>query len=126
MFKPIYEFFTSPLGLPIEWYYEYAIMAVIDLIAYGIAYRKVGDLFSDGWISGRSTGSFFHWIIRAILVIAMWAITYGVIWLGKILIANWQIILMSAGSIVGAFLICILTIAIMRKIKRHRTVNVNG
>lgn len=126
MFKPVYDIFTSPLGLPIAWYYEYLILAVIDVIAYRLAFSKVGDLYDSGMICGSSAGSFFHWIIRAVLFIVMWAVTYGVIWLGKIAIANWQIILMFAVSIVGASLICVLTIAIMRKIKQHRTVNVNG
>ena len=126
MFKPIYEFLTSPLGLPIEWYYEYLILAIIDFIAYKLAFSKVGDLYDSGIISGSSSGSFLHWIIRAFFFIVMWAVTYGVIWLGKFVIANWQIILMSVGGIVGTALICILTIAIMRKIKQHRTVNVNA
>ena len=125
MFKPIYEFLISPLGLPIEGYYEYLILAIIDFIAYKLAFSKVGDLYGSGIISGSSSGSFLHWIIRAFFFIVMWAVTYGVIWLGKFVIANWQIILMFLGCIVGTSLICILTIAIMRKIKQHRTVNVN-
>ncbi len=125
MFKPIYEFLTSPLGLPIEWYYEYLILAIIDFVAYKLAFSKVGDLYGSGIISGSSSGSFLHWIIRAFFFIVIWAVTYGVIWLGKFVIANWQIILMSVGGIVGTALICILIIAIMRKIKQHRTVNVN-
>lgn len=126
IFKPVYDILTSPLGLPVAWYYEYLILAIIDVIAYKLAFSKVGDLYGSGMIAGSSAGSFSHWLIRAFLVFFMWAVTYGVIWLGKIVIANWQIILMFAGSIIGTFLICSLTIAIMRKIKQHRTVNVNG
>ena len=126
MFKPIYEFLTSPLGLPIEWYYEYLILAIIDVIAYRLAFSEVRDLYDSGMIGGSSVGSFFHWIIRAFFFVVMWAVTYGVIWLGKFVISNWQIILMLASSIVGTILICILAIAIMRRIKRHRAVIVNG
>jgi cytosine/uracil/thiamine/allantoin permease len=45
-----YQVATEPLGLPIEWYYE--------------------------------------WIIRTIYFIVMWAIKYGVIWIGKFVVAH--------------------------------------
>lgn len=44
MFKFIFDLATEPLGLPIEWYYEWIILAVIGYIAYLIAYEKVGSL----------------------------------------------------------------------------------
>lgn len=125
MFKPIYELLTSPLGLPIAWYYEYLILVAIDAIAYHFAFSEVGGLYRSGMIGGSTAGSFFHWIIRALLFFVMWAVAYGVIWLGKFVMANWQIILMSVVGIVGISLVCILTITIMRKIKQHRTVNAN-
>jgi cytosine/uracil/thiamine/allantoin permease len=53
-----------------------------------IAYDKVGSLYRGDFISGRATGSFFHWIIRTIYFIVMWAITYGVIWIGKFVVAH--------------------------------------
>ena len=34
MFKFIFDLLTDPLGLPIEWYYEYLILAAIGTIAY--------------------------------------------------------------------------------------------
>ena len=66
MFKFIFDLATEPLGLPIEWYYEWIILAVIGYIAYLIAYDKIGSLYHGDFISGRATGSFFHWIIRTI------------------------------------------------------------
>jgi len=83
VFKFIFDLATEPLGLPIEWYYEWIILGVIGYIAYLIAYDKVGSLYCGDFISGRATGSFFHWIIRTIYFIVMWAIAYGVIWTGK-------------------------------------------
>ena len=83
MFKFIFDLATEPLGLPIDWYYEWTILGVIGYIAYLIAYDKVGSLYHGDFISGRAAGSFFHWIIRTIYFIVMWAITYGVIWTGK-------------------------------------------
>ena len=88
MFKFIFDLATEPLGLPIDWYYEWTILGVIGYIAYLIAYDKVGSLYHGDFISGRAAGSFFHWIIRTIYFIVMWAITYGVICIGKFVMAH--------------------------------------
>jgi hypothetical protein len=88
MFKFIFDLATEPLGLPIDWYCEWIILGVIGYIAYLIAYDKVGSLYHGDFISGRAAGSFFHWIIRTIYFIVMWAITYGVIWTGKFIMAH--------------------------------------
>lgn len=88
MFKFIFDLATEPLGLPIEWYYEWIILLVIGEIAYHVAYDKVGDLYHSGSISGRSAGSFVHWIIRTAVFVAVWAVTYGVIWIGKFVMAH--------------------------------------
>ena len=83
MFKFIFDLATEPLGLPIEWYYEWIILLFIGEIAYHVAYDKVGALYHSGSISGRAAGSFIHWIIRTVVFVAVWAVTYGVIWIGK-------------------------------------------
>ena len=88
MFEFIFDLATEPLGLPIEWYYELIILLVIGEIAYHVAYDKVGDLFHSGSISGRTAGSLFHWIIRTVVFVAIWAITDGVIWIGKFVMAH--------------------------------------
>lgn len=78
-FKFMFERLTDPLGLPINALYEYIILAVIGAVAYGIAYSKVGDMYHGGLISGRTEGSFFHWLIRLILFVGLWLLTYGAI-----------------------------------------------
>lgn len=88
MFKFIFDLATEPLGLPIEWYYEWIILLVIGEIAYHVAYDKVGALYHSGSISGRAAGSFVHWIIRIVVFVAVWAVTYGVIWIGKFVMAH--------------------------------------
>ena len=88
MFKFIFDLITEPLGLPIEWYYEWIILLVIGEMAYRVAYNKVGVLYQSGSISGKSAGSFFHWIIRTVVFEAIWAVTYGVIWIGKFVMAH--------------------------------------
>lgn len=88
MFKFIFDLATEPLGLSIEWYYEWIILLVIGEIAYQVAYHKVGDLYHSGSISGRSAGSFVHWIIRTLVFVIFWAVTYVVIWTGKFVMAH--------------------------------------
>ena len=51
MFKFIFDLITEPLGLPIEWYYEWIILLVIGEMAYRVAYNKVGVLYLSGSIS---------------------------------------------------------------------------
>lgn len=123
MFKFVFELLTDPLGLPIGWIYEYIILAVIGAIAYCFAFNKVGNLYDSGMINGSFLGSLCHWIIRLFVFCLLWAITYGVIWIGKRVIENWQIISMFAISIIGTAIICIVTICVMRFIKRRKTVD---
>ncbi|WP_302344040.1 hypothetical protein [uncultured Ruminococcus sp.] len=126
IFKFLFERATDPLGLPINALYEYIILAVIDAIAYGIAYSKVGDMYHGGLISGRTEGSFFHWLIRFILFVGLWLLTYGAIQGYFFVTANWQIILMIAGSFAGAAMLCTLAVTAVRLFKKHRTVNGNA
>ena len=126
IFKFMFERLTDPLGLPINPIYEYVILAVIGLVAYGIAYSKVGDMYHCGLISGRTEGSFFHWLIRLILFVGLWLLTYGAIQGYYFMTANWQIILMVAGSVAGAAMLCTLAVTAMRFFKKHRTVNGNA
>lgn len=123
MFKVIFEFFTEPLGLPIVWYQEYIILAAIGFVAYIIAYNTVGDMYRADFISGSTAGSFFHWLIRLFIFAVIWAVTYGIIWISKLVISNWQIILMVLGGIIGAIVLCALAIFGLRKIKNSKAVN---
>lgn len=99
MFKPFFELLTEPLGLPIEWYYEYIILAIIGIISYRIAYSKVGDMYQGGFIDGRTSGSFFHWL------------------------ANWQVVLIGLG-IVSA--LTVLTIFCVKKYRKSKAVSNNA
>lgn len=125
IFKFLFERATDPLGLPINAFYEYIILAVIGAVAYGIAYSKVGDMYHGSLISGRTEGSFFHWLIRLILFVGLWLLAYGAIQGYYFVTANWQIILMIAGSVAGAAMLCTLAVTAMRFFKKHRTVNGN-
>jgi len=126
IFKFMFERATDPLGLPINALYEYIILAVIGAVAYGIAYSKVGDMYHRGLISGRTEGSFFHWLIRLFLFVGLWLLAYGAIQGYYFITANWQIVLMVAGSVAGAAMLCTLAVTAMRFFKKHRTVNGNA
>lgn len=126
IFKFLFERATDSLGLPINAFYEYIILAVIGAVAYGIAYSKVGDMYHGSLISGRTEGSFFHWLIRLILFVGLWLLAYGAIQGYYFVTANWQIILMIAGSVAGAAMLCTLAVTAMRFFKKHRTVNGNA
>lgn len=126
IFKFLFERATDPLGLPINALYEYIILAVIGAVAYGMAYRKVGDMYYSGMIDGRTSGSFFHWVIRAFLFVVLWLVVYGAIQGYYFVTANWQIILMIAGSVAGAAMLCTLAVTAMRFVKKHRAVNGNA
>lgn len=125
-FKFMFERLTDPLGLPINPIYEYIILAVIGFIAYITAYDKVENLYHDGWINGKTAGSFFHWIIRLVLFVVMWLAVYVVIQVYFFVSANWQIILMIAGSVIGTALLCAGAVARMRLVKKRRTVSSNA
>ncbi|MBR3684266.1 MAG: hypothetical protein IKL78_05260 [Lachnospiraceae bacterium] len=116
MFRIIFDLATEPLGLPIEWYYEWLILCVIGFIAYHIALDKVGDSYHSHMISGRMAGSFLHWVIRALCFIGLWAVTYGVIWIGKFVIANKVLV----GSIAGIILLIIIAVKVVLWNRRRK------
>ena len=116
MFKLLFEFLTEPLGLPIEWYWEYVILAVIGTFAYIIAYNFVGSMYSEGLISGRGIGSFFHWLIRLVFFVIIWAVTYGIIALVKWICANWILVL----CILGGIVVLAATISIVAAIHKKK------
>lgn len=115
MFKVIFEFLTDPLGLPIAWYWEYLILAVIGFIAYVFAFRIVGDMYGSGEISSGCAGSFFHWLIRFVFFAVIWAITYGVIAAVRWLCANWIPVLCVLGGLVLIVGIVAVIVAVVRK-----------
>ena len=118
MFKFIFDLLTDPLGLPIEWYWEYIVLLVIGAVAYAVAYRCVGDMYSGGMIDGSTSGSFFHWLIRLILFVIPWAVTYGIIGVVKWLTDNWVLVLSILGGVVATVGIAAVIAIIVRKRKK--------
>ena len=118
MFKFIFDLLTDPLGLPIEWYWEYIVLLVIGAVAYAVAYRCVGDMYSGGMIDGSTSGSFLHWLIRLILFVILWAVTYGIIAVVKWLTDNWVLVLSILGGVVATVGIAAVIAIIVRKRKK--------
>lgn len=111
----LFDIFTDPLGLPIAWYWEWIILAIIALAAYAIAFQAVGDLYDSGMISGSTAGSVLHWIIRLIVFVVIWAVTYFVIWLVKLIFAHWLLIVSILGGILVITAIICLIVRYTRK-----------
>ena len=124
-FKFLFEIATNPLDLPISPLYEYAILAVIGLVVYIIAYRKVGDMYRCGLINGRTEGSFFHWFIRGFFFMVLWLTVYEAIKVYYFVCANWKIILMIIGSVAGTAMLCVLAVSAIRLLKKHMALNGN-
>ena len=99
IFSFIFDRLTDPLQLPIPALWEYVILLVIGFIAYTIAYSMVGDMYNGGSISTSCAGRVFHWVIRFVVFVVIWAITYGVIALVKWITAHWVIIVSVLGGI---------------------------
>lgn len=114
MWKLIFEFLTEPLGLPVEWYWEYIILAIIGFVAYIIAFKCVGKMYHNDIINSRGSGSFFHWLIRLIFFAIIWALTYGVISLVKWICNNWILVLSIIGFIALVTAI-VITVVLCRK-----------
>ena len=54
-----------------------------------MSFRLVGDMYDAGDISTGIGGSFFHWLIRLVVFVIMWADTNGVIHIWQFCAAHW-------------------------------------
>ena len=100
MFKFLFEILTDPLGLPINALWEYLILAIINAIAFKIAWDASPGGFG---------GSAIHWVVRLIAFVIIWAVTYGIIALAKWIFVNWIVALF----IVAGFIILGIIIAVV-------------
>lgn len=118
MLKLLFEFLTDPLGLPIPYIYEYIILAVIGAFAYVIAYNFVGKLYDNDLIDGKMFGKLFHWTIRTVVFVLLWAVSYGIIKLFFFLKANLEISIVVLFVSVFVFLVIGLLIKYRKTHKR--------
>ena len=99
IFSFIFDRLIDPLELPIEPWKEWIILFVIGWIAYLVAFRLVGDMYNAGDISTGIGGSFFHWLIRLVVFVIMWAITNEVIRIWQFCAAHWIAVVGIAGGL---------------------------
>ncbi len=109
MYKLIFEFLTGPLGLPIQWYWEYIILGIIGAIAFKIAWEVS---------PGGRFGSEIHWFVRIIAFVILWAIVRGAIAAVQWLISNWALALI----VLVALISCIILVVKKRELKRRKIV----
>ncbi len=121
MLKTIFEFLTEPLGLPIECYWEYLILAIIGFAAYIFAYKKVGQLYRSDMISGKTAGSIIHWVIRLIFFVVIWAITYFAVVAFRWIQDNYIVVITIALIIILTIIISCLVIKTIRNKKKDKT-----
>lgn len=122
MFMPLYEFLIEPLGLPIEWYWEYVILWILDRVAYLVARNTVRDLYDMG-MDGRAMGSFAHCVIRTSFFAIVWVVTYAIIWACKWLFEHWVLAVSIIGSSVFVAALIVLIVRFYVKRKEDKTSN---
>ncbi|MBR5537582.1 MAG: hypothetical protein IKU58_06750 [Clostridia bacterium] len=102
MSKFFFTIITEPLGLPLDWWWEYLILAIIGKIAFEVAWdASPGGLF----------GSEIHWSVRTFAFIILWAVTYVVIAVVKWLVNNWVLV----AVIIGTVLVILCGIMLVKK-----------
>ena len=108
IFSFIFELITEPLALPISPLWEYLILLVLGEIAFRIAWEVSPGGFG---------GSTIHWFVRIIAFVAIWAVTYAVIAVGKFVLAHWIPIV----CIIGGLAIVGISTAIILNRKEQST-----
>ena len=99
IFRFCFDIITDPLSLPVNPLTEFIFLALISQLAYEWAYGFVGDLYHANIISGRSVGSFLHWLFRYICYVVVWAIINTAIYVYQFITEHWIILLAYLGSI---------------------------
>lgn len=80
MLKFFYTLLTDPLGLPLEWFWEYIILTILGWVVHEIAWAAS---------PGGRFGSLIYWSTKLLTFFGLWAVLYAVIVAGKYLIAHW-------------------------------------
>lgn len=89
--KPIFEWLTSNYNLFDNVVYNYFAMALVGVLAFGVAWGIVGFLYECDLISGRISGSIIHWVTRFITFIVIFTVISIVIFVIRFIltIPNW-------------------------------------
>ncbi|MCH5250513.1 MAG: hypothetical protein J1E98_11290 [Lachnospiraceae bacterium] len=77
--KLLFEYITSSFSLFEDSIKNYIFMALIGALAFSVAYKVVGELYSFGIIYGRGAGHVLHWIIRLIVFVVIYYVLATII-----------------------------------------------
>ncbi len=120
IFSLAFDELTGTLGLDINPFVEWLILFFIGVIAYSSSYKIVGDLYRLSIIMDKCEGSLLHWITRIIVFVLLWAITNGIIKIGRLAV-NHPIIALVIFALVVA-VICIISFIVYRKKRQHKQI----
>lgn len=99
--KMLFEFLISPLTISDNYFINCALLLLISFIAYRVAFKAVGDMGVRGEI-----GSLLHWIIRFVVVMALWFMCCVITFVTKFVINHITLLLILA---IGLFLIVLIS-----------------
>ena len=110
--KPIFELLTGDFALFGNVLYNYIAMGIIGVIAFGVAWNIVGDLYALDIIDGLGIGSILHWIVTLISFVVIFYVFSFVLWLVKFIIAiPWWGWLITAASVV----VIVIAVALIKR-----------
>ncbi|MDO5559665.1 MAG: hypothetical protein Q4F95_08720 [Oscillospiraceae bacterium] len=92
---------AQPLGLALEWYWEYIILAAAVLIIYKLTFTNVDELYLSDELRDNISVRICCIFSRIFFFLSVWAIMYGAVWLIKLIIRNWK---------TAAFIACVTVI----------------
>ncbi|KNY30534.1 hypothetical protein [Pseudobacteroides cellulosolvens] len=71
--KPIFEWLTDGYTLFDNVLYNYITISIVGFIAFSVAWNIVGSLYRNDIISGKTSGSILHWMIRLITFVVLFS-----------------------------------------------------
>lgn len=80
MLKFFYTLLTDPLGLPLDWFWEYIILTILGWVVHEIAWSVS---------PGGTFGSLVYWGTKLLVFVLIWAILYIIISALTFVIAHW-------------------------------------
>ena len=80
MLKFFYTLLTDPLGLPLDWFWEYIILTILGWVVHEIAWSVS---------PGGTFGSLVYWGTKLLVFVLIWAILYIIITALTFVIAHW-------------------------------------
>lgn len=84
LYKMIFDEFFGDITLINDALTNLILVTIIGTISFVLAYRFVGSLYRESFISGRGIGSFIHWLVRALIFSVQIVIVRGVM-----IVFNW-------------------------------------